>query len=168
MTPILCKSQVSDGDQKTILGKWIMIKMEIKDGFYFDISNKDSSYNRFIKVIVESNPNFSNDKEHKTLSKEDSISIKSDFETAFEEFKQLFVEFKNDNIYITNQSGGPGVLTLVTGTFSLDTKNRILKRITNGQKVKEESYYELLDQLLTLRPMEIENSSSRIVFKRVE
>jgi len=168
ITPILCKSQTTNGEQKNIVGKWIMIKMDIKDGFYFDVSNKDSSYNRFIKIIVESYPNFSDDIEHKTFSKEDSISINSDFDKAFEEFKQLFVEFKNDNIYITNQSGAEGVSTLVTGTYSLDTKNRVLKRIENGKEIKEEKvYYELIDQSLTLRPLEIENSSS-IVFKRID
>ena len=167
MTPFLCKSQTSEGDQKAILGKWKMVKMEIKDGFYFDVSNKDSSYDRFIKVVVESYPNFSNAKEHKTLTKEDSISIKSDFEKAFEEFKQLFVEFKIDNIYITNQSGAEGVSNLVTGTFSLDTKSRILNRFQNGKKI-DEVYYEIDDQLLILRHMEIEKSSSTIVFKRTE
>lgn len=46
MTPIFCKSQTNIGDQKNIVGKWIMIKMDIKDGFYFDVSNKDSSYKK--------------------------------------------------------------------------------------------------------------------------
>ena len=165
MTPFLDKSQTSDDDQKTIVGKWKMIKMEVKDGFCFDVSNKDSSFERFLKVVVDSLPCFSNAKVPKTLTEEDYISIKSDFEKAFNQFQQLYIEFKSDNAFITNQSRCKDISTLVNGTFSIDTKNRTLSRFENGQKT-EDVYYELLDKLLTLRHKE--NSSSTIVLEKTE
>ncbi|MBC7936467.1 MAG: hypothetical protein H7Y86_14050 [Rhizobacter sp.] len=86
-------------------GKWTMIKMGIKNGFYFDVSDPDSSFERFSALVIQNRSAYLNSAEMKTVSKADSLAIKTDFDKAYGQFIRRFIEFKKDKSYLTNQNG---------------------------------------------------------------
>jgi hypothetical protein len=155
--PIFANAQSQHEDEIAILGKWKMIKMEIKDGMYFDINNRDSSFKRFSEVIAKS--------QQELPALEGATWLQEAFDKAFEEFKQLFVEFQAAHRYTSNQSSTEGALIVVSGTYSLNIKTQTLTRFEKGNKI-DEVLYVLKDDLLILRPVKSENMQSMIVYKK--
>lgn len=160
---IMNVTQSNNTNQHAILGKWKMIKMDIPGGIYFDVSDHDSSYTRFKEVNISSRRELLG--KDKPLREEDSAQIKIAFEQAFEEFRQLFVEFKMDNKYIANQSGEAGKLILVTGSFSLDTVRHRITMAEAGQPAKE-YHYVLSGPRLFLQSVELGNPLAFIILEK--
>ena len=132
------------------LGKWQMIKMDIKDGLYFDVANPDSSFKRFRQLILDSRAAVTYNGAGSVLSKEDSLSIKTDFDAAFGQFRQLFIEFKDDSRYLTNQNGTDDITKIVEGIYFFDKTKRTI-RLTQTDMPAREMLYELKNNVLTFR-----------------
>lgn len=153
-----CNTQTNPMEQTSIIGKWKMVKMDIQEGLYFDTTDMDLSLKRFVGALFPGK---------KILTKEDSASVKDDFNKAMNEFQKIFIEFLPDNKYITNESNPNDTANLEKGDYTLNIKNSIITTFQSGQK-KHEAHYKLENGELVLHSIDSTKPLSTIIYKRSE
>ena len=114
--------------KSNIIGKWKLTRIAFPSGLSFDTDSLTSSYKQFF--------NKQKQEAYKgKITENDSLFIQYQFEKAVNDVSKMFIEFRNNNVYVTNHYE-KGELTdkAESGKYNYNSANKTITAYVGNSK----------------------------------